>query len=242
MKNDLILKKFLTQPETGTFSLKEKTFFFGSKMMEIEDSIIIDDNNIQYYQINEPNSERNGFQNFNLNLNEESVFNLDLNLLKNNNHNIFLYNQTETQKKINTKWEMRISAREILLEYLFSKIKENRSFKALKSNVFLNNNINLSIRSYINENILNRYKFSKINLYIKYININNELNSYDGNQYLQYNPIYTNDIFLDENLVKDVNVVANEFNFRQIILNFNQTKPGEDYTFYYYFTLEFFKI
>ena len=62
MKDNTILKTFLTQTDSGTYSMNEFNFFFGSKAMDIEDNILIDNRIIPYYQITDINNY--GFQNY----------------------------------------------------------------------------------------------------------------------------------------------------------------------------------
>lgn len=254
MKNNLILKKYNTTPINGTFNLIEEKSFFGSKMIEIEDYISIDDKSIQYYQYwldpsiytgstYTENLKKNGFQNYIKNEQEEILFIQDLVQLKYNNHTIKEQQQDKAEHLNNTKWEMSIDVRNIITQYILYRIKEVRTFRGINYNNFINNNINVSITDYIVNNIIDRYKFDKIDFYVKYdeININSSIYSYKT--LLQYSPDYDSSIKLVVNKVANVNVENPDVNtISTIKLKYNQTKPSTDYKFDYYFDLYFKKI
>ena len=64
MKNDLIITRFKSEPIIGTKSYYEPRTFFGSKMINVENTIIIDEKTIQYSEIND-NTNNNGYQYYN---------------------------------------------------------------------------------------------------------------------------------------------------------------------------------
>jgi len=234
MKSDTFIIKYDKQPQKGTFNMKETKCFFGSKMMEIEDEIIINDNLIQYY------NKSNGFQNYD-SLADEFPVNNNLNDIKLNNHTISILQQNQTDYLNNTRWQMDIKIKEILKIYLFSKIKERRVFKSITDNDIYNKSIDNSIINYINDNLLDRYEFNKINLYVKYENIEQEQTNNSGSK-LQYNPTWN--VFLRDNqyLISNLNIISDITNLNDLIINYNQIKPSTLYRFDYYYDLYFKKI
>ena len=130
-----------------------------------------------------------------------------------------------------------------MVEYLFGKIKEARTFKSLSYKKFNNNNINKSIYEYIDKNILDRYEFDSVELYIKYIDIKNNA-VYTSLPHKQYDPKYNQSVEQEEYKVTNANMKLNLFldKLAPIKINYYQTKPGLDYKFDYYFNVHFKKI
>jgi len=242
MKDNLELKKFEKEYVNGTYNLIEQKVFFNSKIMDIEDEIIIDNKSIQYYQIIDNNDDFGFGYQYYTKISKEKFEFLDVIVLKKSNHSITLLQQDDVDKMYNTKWSININSRNILREYLFAKVKEYRTFKTLKSSDFLNKNINASIYDYINNNILDRYMVSKTNLYIKYVNITD--NSVISETIKQYNPKYDHSVKNDINYVKNANTLQSNTAdvLSDIIINYSQTKPSTEYKFDYYYEIIFNKI
>jgi len=254
MKENLILKKYKKETVNGTFNLLEEETFFGSKVMEIEDDIIIDDKSVQYFQyyynVLSPNdatgqtlAKNNGYQYFDIDQFQETFFLLDVVDLKLNNHTITKNQQTEIDEKNNTKWVIYIDIKTILKEYLFAKIKERRTFKSLIYTHFMNNNINQSIYNYIDLNLLDRYKFNYLEFYVKYTDIKNNT-IYSNSVLKKFDPLFKSDIENVANKNTSVNVEINNFidPLAPVKINYSQTKTSTDYKFDYYFNIYFKKI
>ena len=63
MKSDLIISRYKTEKIIGTKSSFDARTFFGSKMIDIEDSILVDNSEIQYSEIFDVIDKRNnGYQ------------------------------------------------------------------------------------------------------------------------------------------------------------------------------------
>ncbi|MFA5528883.1 MAG: hypothetical protein WC996_09760 [Peptostreptococcales bacterium] len=240
MKNDLIITRFKTENTHGTRSYHEMRTFFGSKMMDIEDYINIDDSTIQYSDIfssDDTDSNNNGYQHYD-NINYlEKIYLIDLFNIKLNHHSINILPQSDIDMENNTNWSLTINWENILIDYLFYKIKQSRTFKCIKYNDVLSENINNYIKNYIKTNILNRYKIDKIDLYIKYISL------FDGdvniNPVIQFNPIFDRNIKNEKNLIKNVNLSDNG---KLLNINYKQIKKSSEYKFDYYFDINFIKI
>jgi len=254
MKDNLMLKKYATEVVKGSFNLLEEKSFFGSKVMDVEDEISITDISTQYFQyyydvtdstnlIQIEKAKNNGYQYQVLNTYQEKIYLLDVVQLKNDNHTITTGLQSKVDKIHNTKWEINIDIKNILTEYLFSKIKESRTFKSLSYDYFSNNNINKSIYEYISNNLLDRYEFSNIDFYVKYISIKN--NIYSNFTLKQFDPMFNQVIELPEYKISNVNIVNINNLIDKLVsieLNYFQTKSSSEYKFDWYYNLHFKKI
>ena len=242
MKSNLILAQYQTTPVIGTFSTLEDKTFLGSKMLEIEDSIIIDTSYIQYSQFT-GNTDNLGYQYYIQDLVKESLSVLDLTTLKSDNHTINTDSQSDADYQNNTRWILNIDIKDILKQYLFAKIKENRTFRCIYFNDFTNKNINSSILEYIENNVLNRYKFTNIDFYVKYYEILINQNIY-SQSFIKYNPKFDKNLRIDSNIIKTVSVknYDNILTATNVTVSYNQTKPATQYKFDYYFDLNFVRI
>ena len=97
----------------------------------------------------------------------------------------------------------------------------------------MNNDINSAIKDYITNNLLSRYQFYKIELYVGYNDLTN------GGLRLQNN--WDQKVEIDSNLVNKIQTKTDYIN--QIIeATFNQEQISTDYSFNYYYNLYFTKI
>jgi len=233
MKDNLMIKKYNVVYDNGTKNMKTNKSFVGTKLIDIEDEILIDNKSIKY-------SDYFDYQYYNINKNETDKI-INLSTLKNKNHFIKTQTQNSFDYNNNTIWEINININEILKQYLFAKIKESRTFKTIKSENTKNNNINLSIYKFIESNILNKYTLDHIDLYIKYNNILNN-NLFDTTT--KYKPIFDETIQNNNNLIIDYSLIKkDEFeNLTPIKIIYKQIKPPTEYTFNYYFNLIFKRI
>ena len=96
------------------------------------------------------------------------------------------------------------------------------------------NNTDTAIRSYINFNILNRYRYKSIELYISYQDLRNQ-------NILKYNNTWTINSIDSNNILTKIQTET-EFDESSIKISFNQEKPSSTYKFDYYFNIIFEKI
>lgn len=238
MKNDLIITRFKTENTHGTRTHHEMRTFFGSKMMEIEDYITVDDSTIQYsemYDVLNPNN--NGYQYYEDVDLLEKIYLVNLFNVKLEHHSINLLPQSDIDMENNTNWLLTINYEDILMDYIFYKIKESRSFKSIKYTDVLSENINNYIRNYIRTNILNRYEIDKIDLYVKYISLSD--GDININPLIQFNPLFDKNVKDEKHLVKNVNSLNDG---RTLNINYKQIKKSSEYKFDYYFDINFIKI
>ncbi len=229
MRRSYISPEYTNSPIYGTFNMKEESNFFSAKMLEIEDSIYISNQNIIYYQ------KLNGEQ---LDLSIESSLPTQI---YSASENMMLYqtlaideNQLQYQKDNNTKWILDINLKDILTDYLYAIMKRYRTFEGINNYQTINNDINTAMKEYISNNVSDRYKFSKIDLYIVYNDLKNQ-------NVLRYNNIWNPEIAIDSNLLnkKQLDLAHDDSTLK---IYFNQEKPSLSYNFDYYFNILFVKI
>jgi hypothetical protein len=211
--------------------MKEESTFFGSKMLEIEDSLELHNQGIIYYQ----------------NANKEQI-DLDIERSlspivysvaddKKLNHTLVIDDsQGESQKNNLTKYIITINLKTILENFLFSTLKQYRTFDGVRNSMCYTKSADFSIREYIVKNITDRYKFDRVELYIKYVDLRDQnvrrfLNTW----------VSTDEISSNEYLLKKIQTNT-EFDGSSITVLFNQEKSSQQYSFEYYFKLFWVKL
>jgi len=229
MKRSYISPEFKYTPVFGTFNMEEESSYFGSKMLEIEDSLTVGDESIIYYQ-NEKNEQ--------LDLEKEYDFTpLFYNTVsdKRTNHTILLDEfQTQIEKNNYAKWIMNINIRTILRNYLFAILKRSRTFEGVSNDMTTNQNVDFAIKEYIERNVINRYTFSGIDLYIVPVDLLT-IGS------LKYQNIWDETIVNDQYKFTKFSTVT-DFRFEDIQVFFSQNFSASQYAFRYYFNLKFTKL
>lgn len=248
MKNNLILKKYNTSKVGGVRSSKEIKTFFGSKLIDIEDVIYINDISIQYSErVDKINIQNDHYQNLDINLLQpERNILKSLNDVKYRNHSIDLYTQVDPLRNNpnqNYEWIIVINAKNILKEYLFLRLKESRVFKTIRSEDLIERNIDEYINNYIENNLLNRYNISEIAFYSEYINVEQQNNILINIQRLK-NPQFNKNVFKSENRVNNVNIITPDYlnNLGTVKIIYNQIRNYNIFKFDYYYTITYKKI
>jgi hypothetical protein len=226
MRRNYISPEFVYTNKNGTLSNKEIKFPFGSKMMEIDDIIQLNEESIIWFE--NQNSEQ-----LNL-LSEQSLppKSLDIIELKRKSHNLNIDLQLNTQRNTNTKWILEMNILNLLTEVIFAKIKQARTFEGILSSETQKNNINTSIRDYISKNIISRYKFNSVDMWIRY-------NSLTNDQSLRYSNLFTPTIKINTN---KLNKFSTNLENNILKVTFSQEQLSTQFNFEYYFTINFSKI
>jgi hypothetical protein len=231
MRRNYISPEFEYTKVFGTLNMKEESTFFGSKMLEIEDIIELHNQGIIYYQ----NSN-----------NEQTDLDIERSLSpivysasddKKNNHTLVIDEaQSDPQRNNLTKYIMTINLKNILENYIFATLKQYRTFEGVKNTMCYTRDVNFSIKEYVIKNVLDRYKFDKVELYMRYVDLR------DQNVRRFVNTWYTsNDIISSEYLNKKIQTDT-EFDQSSISVLFNQDKSSQQYSFEYYFKLFWVKL
>ena len=248
MKSNLIIRKYETTPAKGVRSAKEIKSFFGSKLIDIEDDIYVNDISIQYSEVvDKVNIQNDHYQYYDVNLLHPEVNILrSLDDVKYENHSIDVYSQIDPSvdaRNKNFEWIMVINAKNILREYLFLRLKESRVFKTIKSEDLVERNVNTYINDYIDANLLNRYNISELSFYTNYFDVVNDATIFTKGQVLR-GPNFNKTVFTDKNRIKNVNIITPDYlnNLDTVKIIYNQIKDNRRYKFDYYFTISYKKI
>ncbi len=228
MRRNYISPEFTYVKKNGSMNMIEQTSFFGSKMIDIMDSLTISNENIIYYQ-----TQNKDQLNFSLEKNLPPILYSSI-IDKNTNHVI---KSDESQSKIqyesNTKWIITVDIKTILTNYLFATLKKYRTFEGVKNNMTIYNNIDTAIYEYISKNILDRYKYKSLQFFVEYVPF-----SQDGSLRYKNNFIEISNV---SNITNKIQVMVDD---DQSVANiiFNQENSSNLYNFNYYFNLDFEKI
>ena len=229
MRRSYISPEYNNIPTYGTFNMVEESNFFGAKMLEVEDSIYISNQNIIYYQ------RSTGEQ---VDLSIESSLPTQV-YSASDNMKIYQVlslddSQFQFQKETNTKWILAVNLRDILSDYLFATMKRYRTFEGITNNLTKTNDVNTALREYISNNVLNRYKLSRFDFYISYTDLRSQ-------NVLRYKNNWKYTIISDSNLSKKKQLDVS-FDESEAKVLFTQEKPSSQYNFDYYFNILFEKI
>lgn len=229
MRRTYISPEFKTNNVYGTYNMVEESNFFGAKMLEVEDSILIGSQNIIYYQ------KLNGEQ---LDFDTETTLESTIYSSsddKNLNHKLTIdESQSKYNLENNTKWIIDIDIKKILSNYLYAELKKYRTFEGIKTDMVIYNDVNVAIKKYIEFNVLNRYKLSTIELYVNYTDLRSQ-------NVLRYKNIWDENTYKPEYKLSKVQTVS-DYNQNKLRVLFNQEKPSSTYKFNYFFNLLFVKI
>jgi hypothetical protein len=227
MRRSYISPEYENIPINGSFNMIEKSNSFGSKMVEIDDKIKIDNSDIIWYQ--RSNNEQ---LDFSIESTLQSYFYSSSDNKKNNHRLLIDEKQTLFQKERNTRWLLEIDLSSILENYIFASMKKFRSFEGLTNEMTIYNDVDVALKDYIKSNLLDKYQFSKIELFIEYKTLTN-------NNILRYNNIWNPNITKESILDKYqlIQTIPNSL----ISISFNQ-RPSSQFAFEYYFNVLFDKI
>lgn len=241
MRRTYISPEFNYSPIWGTFNMQEESSTFASKMLEIEDFLEIHDQSLVYFQT------ADGEQ---LDLIVESSLpfvSYSSSTDKLLNHTLKIDDsQTETQRLNKTRWIIEIDLRTILINYIFATLKRWRTFEGVRNSMVKSGDVNFAIKEYVIKNVFDRYKLSRVELFLNYIPIEN-LNS------LRFNSLWASetnqfrsstlisDIVNDKNKLRSFQTMT-EFDFSKTTLTFSQEKSSSEFCFDYYFKLFYEKI
>ena len=229
MRRNYISPEFEHKEVYGTYNMVEESNFFGAKMLEIEDSILINNQNIIYYQM--PNGEQ-------LDLSVENTLQSYVYSAsgdKEKNHILTIDpTQTEYTKENLTNWTLDLNLKGMLANYLFAELKSWRTFEGIRTNMNYYNDVNAAINNYINFNVIDRYKLSSIDLYLRYKDLRSQ-------NLLRYKNAWNSEIVSPTTkFTKFQSEMSVDGGYAKV--TFNQQQPSSLYTFEYFFNLYFEKL
>lgn len=227
MRRNYISPEFTYTRINGTYNMLEQSSFFGSKMLKISDSIVVGSQNIVYYQ--NSNSEQT-----NLSI-ESSLPPVVYSPSSDKQANSTLVvdpSQSSFQMDNNTAYVLTVDLSSIFNDYVFATLKQYRTFNGVTNAMCDGGDIDFSINDYISQNIVNRYQFNQIQLYLTYNDLTlpgivNPLN-------LRFQNIWDDSIESTGNLMNSI-IVDTETDQSSTTVYFNQQQPSISYSFNYYF-------
>ena len=229
MRRTYISPEFENNEVYGTFNMLEESNFFGAKMLEIEDKITISNENIIYYQ--RTNGEQSDLET-EMTLDSYIYSSSDDKLV---NHTLILDpTQTKNNLENNTKWILNVSLDKILSNFLYAEMKRWRTFEGIKSDMTIYNDINVALKNYISLNVLNRYKFKSLDLYINYTDLRSQ-------NVLRYKNNWNQNTIKPEFKFTKFQSIAG-FNDTSVQILFTQEKPSSSYKFDYFFDILYEKL
>ena len=229
MRRTYISPEFENNEVYGTFNMLEESNFFGAKMLEIEDKITISNENIIYYQ--RTNGEQSDLET-EMTLDSYIYSSSDDKLV---NHTLILDpTQTKNNLENNTKWILNVSLDKILSNFLYAEMKRWRTFEGIKSDMTIYNDINVALKNYISLNVVNRYKFKSLNLYINYTDLRSQ-------NVLRYKNNWNQNTIKPEFKFTKFQSIAG-FNDTSVQILFTQEKPSSSYKFDYFFDILYEKL
>jgi hypothetical protein len=173
MRKSFLTKEYSLEGIAGTMNMKEQRSFFSSKILEIEDEMLINENDINWTESSDK-TQGIRLEDINRTFNTEEI--------KNINHSMIISPaQSEQEKREFTKWDLKINVRELVTQYIFAQLKVNRTFAGIDNQKTLKGDIDAAIYQYISENVYPRIKFFNIILYIKYYKIGEPQGFLDSN-------------------------------------------------------------
>lgn len=218
MKKTYISSDISTKVINGINSLKEMSNHFSSVLINIPDDIFINDEDLIWYQ------DYTGEQ---IDIEQESnVKHYSSSKDKLDNHILYI-NPNQSKFSINTLWDMEINIKQLLFNFIYAKIKQNRTFDKLEQTK-LELKYDSFLEKFINLNILTKYKFDKLELYI----FNKDIK--DG---IKYQNVWNKNIDKN-NLNTKYTIVSNNDILK---IQFNQENSSL-YIFEYYYSVKFIRI
>lgn len=232
MRRTYISPEFEYKKVFGTFNMKEEASFFGSKMLEIEDTLDLTEQSLVYYQ--NSNSEQLDLDIEKLTL--PIVYSISEDFKANQTLQID-DSQSEFQKNSNTRYILTINLATILENYLFATLKQYRTFEGISNNMCYSGDVNFSIKQYILKNVVDRYRFSRVELFLNYVDLRDQ-NIRRYNNTWASNPSI---VGVESNKIKNLQTET-EYDFSSIRVIFNQQKSSQLFSFEYYFKLYWEKL
>jgi len=232
MRRTYISPEFEYKKVYGTFNMKEESSFFGSKMLEIDDILELTDQSLVYYQ--NPNSEQLDLDIEKLTL--PIVYSVS-DYSKANQTLLIDDSQSEFQKNSNTRYTLTINLATILEEFLFATLKQYRTFEGVSNSMCYSGDVNFSMKQYILKNVVDRYRFNRIELFLNYIDLRDQ-NIRRFNNTWASNPGI---VAVESNKLKNLQTET-EYDFSSIRVTFSQQRSSQLFSFEYYFKLYWEKL
>ena len=242
MRRTYISPEFDYKTVYGTFNMKEEATLLGSKMLEVEDSISIGNQNLVYYQTLDREQ---------LDLSIESALppiSYSSSEDKRVNHTLVIDDsQSSSQRDSNTRYVLTIDLRTILINFLFATLKTYRTFEGVKNIMTKNKDVDFAIKEYIAKNVIDRYSLERVELYLNYVDIQSQNVLKFNNVWAGYTDVsgrtaISPDILISENYQQKKIETQTEFDESRTIVTFNQEEKSSEFCFDYTYKIFYKKI
>jgi hypothetical protein len=232
MRRTYISPEFEYERTFGTLNMSENSNLFASKMLEIEDEILHHNQYLVYYQ--NSSSEQIDLA---IESSTQPIIYSSIDDKQTNSSLLIDETQNSFQRNQNTRWILNISLKNLLTNYLFYILKESRTFEGIRNNMTSKRSVDSSIKDYVDKNVLNRYRFDSVKLYLKY----NDLRRQIALRYKNNWATNIDSIYKEENRVKKIDTQTT-FDYSSIRIGFGQELSSQLYNFDYYYTVLWKKI
>lgn len=254
MKKHPIIKEYKNKSVPGLEVMREQISFLSSKMMDIEDLIDISSTitpeDIAIYNYPTTSVHMKEMYKHKLNYSYDYIKQKYVTLIEDKSQN-------KSEHDFNTNWEFTLDSDGLLKEFLYNEFfvyNPNNDFSKIDDyyeSIGLSSDYNISdlVKDYIEENIINKYRFKSFKLYTKYYSLeNNKITAIDPTktldddvQILIKNPVF--DIKAIPKDRKDIEVVSiKPYIDGKFKINYKQLKSSKLETFIYYFDVQYEKI
>lgn len=229
MRRTYITPEFSKTPVFGTLNMAEESNFFGAKMLEVQDAIGVTNENLVWYQ--RPNGEQ-------VDLDTENT--LDPNTFSSSQAKLATHTlkvdeaQSQFSRDNSTRWLIDIDTRALLTSYVFAQMKSNRTFEGVRTQMTVFNNIDVALTRYIELNVLNRYRMSRIELFVRYVDLR-EQNA------LRFRNKWSDAVATPDYALNKFETVS-DYEQKALRVIFTQEKPSTLYNFEYFFNVHYEKI
>lgn len=223
MKRRFLISDYISEYVSGSNGHKNIKSFMATAMMNIPKNITIDNSDILYYQ------NINGEQVSLDNEMNSGVIVYNTSSVKETNAKLYVNaEQSAYQRDNNTLWDLAIDYKVLLMSYIFTNIKRSRAFESILNSDVVESSVDLYIKNYISDNILDKYKVTQVKMYLEYIDIT----KVDG--YYRYGNVY------DTNLLNANSVICPLlYDNNKLVISFYQKENSKNFIFKYYYNISY---
>lgn len=219
MRKSHLTEEYINRPTPGTFIMKEQRHFFGSKMMDVEDTIRLESGN------------------------DESLKKLYLSAP------VQTVGQSSSELADSTKWEFTLDTPKLLKSALYSRIWsqfEQSDFNQINEQNTATKRRSDTVNDYVQDNLMRLYKLDRVLMWVAYYDLSLRQVPYEGQtiNLLQYSPVFSPIVKPIEtnkdSLAEKIYLTENSDGTHKI--SYKQTKSSRYTTYLYYMDFIYVRI
>lgn len=228
MRRGYISPEFRYDAVPGTFNMRESGAMYGSKMMDIEDTLRLDNSNVIYYQGGSGEQVSLAIERSNPAVLYNTLED------KRANHTIEL-DPAQNQQQLDsaTRWIVSVDLGRVLSNYLFATLKAARTFEGVRNEGTLYNSVDTAVRDYVAKNLVGRYVLSGFDFWIGYVPLSTQ-----GS--LRYRNVFS-EAAREGQLTTRVQTSYN-YDKTAVRVSFAQEMPSSTHRFDYYFAMSYARL